>query len=140
MKILVAVDGSRYTKRMLAYLAAHDDWLGVHHDYTVLHVVPAVPSMAAVQLDKGELKTYYEAAAEDVFKPVRTFFARHALKARWQSKVGHAGPVVAELAAKGGYDLVILGSHGHGAVASMIMGSVSSKVLAQCRTPVLLVR
>ena len=28
MKILVAADGSSYTKRMLAYLAAHDEWLG----------------------------------------------------------------------------------------------------------------
>ena len=28
MKILVAVDGSKYTKRMLAYLAAHDEWFG----------------------------------------------------------------------------------------------------------------
>jgi hypothetical protein len=30
MKILVAVDGSPFTKRMLAYLAAHDEWLGSH--------------------------------------------------------------------------------------------------------------
>jgi hypothetical protein len=28
MKILIAADGSPYTKRMLAYLAAHDEWLG----------------------------------------------------------------------------------------------------------------
>ena len=28
MKILVAADGSPYTKRMLAYVAAHDEWLG----------------------------------------------------------------------------------------------------------------
>ena len=28
MKILIAVDGSDYTKRMLAYLAAHDELLG----------------------------------------------------------------------------------------------------------------
>lgn len=27
MKILVAADGSSYTKRMLAYLAVHDEWL-----------------------------------------------------------------------------------------------------------------
>src|SRR5436190_2046372 len=43
MKILVAVDGSPYTKRMLAYLAALDDLLGPKHDYTVVHSVLAVP-------------------------------------------------------------------------------------------------
>ena len=43
MKILVAADGSPFTKRMLAYLAAHDEWLGAHHEYTLLNAVPAVP-------------------------------------------------------------------------------------------------
>ena len=43
MKILVPVDGSPFTKRMLAYLAAHDEWLGPQHAYTLLHVAPPVP-------------------------------------------------------------------------------------------------
>ena len=47
MKILVAVDGSDYTKRMLAYWAAHDEWLGDSHEYTLLTVIPAVPPRAA---------------------------------------------------------------------------------------------
>ena len=47
MKILFAADGSSYTKRMLAYLAAHDEWLGGQHQYTVITVVPAVPPRAA---------------------------------------------------------------------------------------------
>jgi hypothetical protein len=50
MKILVAVDGSPFTKRMLAYLAAHDEWLGDAHQYTVLHTVAAaVPPRAAAR-------------------------------------------------------------------------------------------
>jgi hypothetical protein len=31
MNILLAADGSGYTKRMLAYVAAHDEWLGTLH-------------------------------------------------------------------------------------------------------------
>ena len=60
MKILVAVDGSSYTKRMLGYLAAHDEWLGGAHQYTVLHSVPAVPPRAAAVIDKMTLKAYYD--------------------------------------------------------------------------------
>ena len=48
MKILVAADGSPFTKRMLAYLAAHDEWLGSKHRYTVLNVVPPKTVMAEV--------------------------------------------------------------------------------------------
>ncbi len=140
MKILVAVDGSRYTKRMLAYLAAHDEWLGSHHEYTLMHVVPTVPSAAAAALERDALKAYYEGAAESVFKPVRAFFAKQGLKASFVTKVGPAGSVIAEAATKGGHDLVMLGSHGHGAIVNLVMGSVAAKVLAQCQTPVLLIR
>ena len=37
MKILLAVDGSSYSKKMLAYLAAHEALLSGDHDYTVIH-------------------------------------------------------------------------------------------------------
>ena len=55
MKILIAADGSTYTKRMLAYLAAHDEWLGDRHAYTVLNVVPAIPARAAAVMDRETL-------------------------------------------------------------------------------------
>ena len=42
MNILLAVDGSPCTKRMLAYVAAHDEWLGGRHQYTIVTAVPAV--------------------------------------------------------------------------------------------------
>jgi hypothetical protein len=39
MKILLPVDGSDHTKRMLAYIAAHDELLGAAHEYTLVTVV-----------------------------------------------------------------------------------------------------
>jgi hypothetical protein len=59
MKILLAVDGSEYTKRMLAYLAAHDELLGPGHEYTALTVVTPVPPHAARHLDRGTIDDYY---------------------------------------------------------------------------------
>jgi hypothetical protein len=53
MKILLAVDGSPYTKRMLAYVAAHDEWLGAHHDYTIVTAIPAVTPRAQGLLRRG---------------------------------------------------------------------------------------
>ena len=140
MKILAAVDGSTYTKRMLAYLAAHDEWLGAQHDYTLLTAVNAVPPRAASVLDKATLKGYYDETAEKVFKPLRTFFEKQRIKAHFVSKVGPAAEVIADTATKGRYDLVIMGSHGHGTLANLVMGSVATKVLANCGTPVLLIR
>jgi nucleotide-binding universal stress UspA family protein len=140
MKILAAVDGSPYTRRMLAYLAAHDDWMGPQHEYTMLTVVSQVPPRAAAVLDKATLKAYYDDSAEKTFKPLRTFAAKQGLKASFVMKVGHAAETIAEVAKKGGYDLIVLGSHGHGTLSNLVMGSVATKVLANCTTPALLIR
>ena len=140
MKILVAVDGSRFTKRMLAYLAAHDEWLGGAHQYTLLHVAAAVPPRAAAVLDKSVLQAHYAEESDKVFKSLRSFFAKQKIAAEFIAKVGPAADTIASLADKGKFNLVMMGSHGHGMLASMVMGSVVIRVLARCQAPVLVVR
>lgn len=140
MKILVAADGSAYTKRMLAYLAAHDEWLGPQHEYTVVHTVPAVPPRAAAVLDKALLKSYYDDEAEKVFKPIRAFFKKQGINATYLPKAGHAAETIASIATKGSFDLLMMGSHGHSSLGNLVMGSVATNVMAHCGTPVLLVR
>lgn len=140
MKILVAADGSSYTKRMLAYLAAHDEWLGDAHQYTVLHVVPAVPPRAAAALDKEVLKDYYADEGEKVMKSIRSFFGKQGIKAEYLSKAGSAAELIASTADKGKFNLLMLGSHGHSSLGNLVMGSVATKVMANCGVPVLLVR
>ncbi|MBX3603695.1 MAG: universal stress protein [Piscinibacter sp.] len=140
MKILIAADGSSYTKRMLAYLAAHDEWLGNLHDYTVLNVVAAVPARAAAVMDRAVLKDYYAETSEAVFKPIRTFFKKQGIEATYVSKVGHAADVIAKVAGAQDFDLLVMGSHGHGTLGNLVLGSVTNKVLAGCHTPTLLIR
>jgi len=140
MKILVAADGSSYTKQMLAYLAAHDEWLGGAHEYTIIHTVTAVPPRAASVLDRQVLKDYYESEGEKVFKPIRQFFEKQGIKASYVAKVGPAAETIASTADKGKFDLLMMGSHGHGTLTNLVMGSVATKVLANCSTPVLLIR
>lgn len=140
MKILVAADGSSFTKRMLAYLAAHDEWLGAQHQYTILTAVPAVPPRAAAVLDKDLLKSHYADEAEKVFKPIRAFFKKQGLSAEFIARIGPAADHIATQADKGGYDLLVMGSHGHGTLTNLVMGSVATKVMARCKLPVLIVR
>lgn len=140
MKILVAADGSRFSKRMLAYLAAHDEWLGSHHAYTVLTVVAPVPARAAAALSKEVLLAHQTEEAERVLKPIRAFFGKQGLMAEFISKTGVPADAIAAAAEKGKFNLLIMGSHGHGALGNLVLGSVATKVMAQCSTPVLLVR
>lgn len=140
MKILVAADGSRYTKRMLAYIAAHDEWLGPGHEYTVLTVVPPLPPRAAAVLPKSVVAAHHAEQAERVFAPIRKFFDKQGLKANYLAKTGAPGQEIAEQAKDGRYDLLVIGSHGHGALGGLVLGSVASRVMASCSTPVLVLR
>ena len=54
--------------------------------------------------------------------------------------MGPAAELIAATADKGGFDLLVLGSHGQGSLVNLVMGSVATKVLAQCQTPTLLIR
>jgi nucleotide-binding universal stress UspA family protein len=140
MKILVAADGSSHTKRMLAYLAAHEEWLGPAHHYTVLYCSPPLPPRAAAYCDREALRAFYAKESEKVFKPIRSFFARHDMKASFTEKVGQPAEAIAAFAEKGRFDLLAMGSHGHGPLGNVVMGSVVTKVLAHCKTPLLIIR
>ena len=140
MKILIAVDGSDYTHRMLAYIAAHDEWLGPRHEYHVLHVVLPVPHRAASFVDAETVRRFHEDDAETVLRPVRAFFEQQGIAAHYRWQVGSRGKTIAHEADEGRYDLVMMGSHGHGELANVVLGSITTQVLARCRRPVLIVR
>ena len=70
MKILLAVDGSAYTKRMLDYIASHEELLGPSHEYTLCTAVAAIPPHAARFLDQEMLDGYYREQADEVLQPL----------------------------------------------------------------------
>lgn len=55
-------------------------------------------------------------------------------------RVGEIAPTILKLAESGRADLVVIGSHGRGAVQGILLGSVSAKVLAHASVPVTIVR
>ena len=138
MKVLLAVDGSDYTKRMLAYLATHEELLGKADAFTALTVVPAIPPRALAFVDPSIVQEYYTSEAEHVLEPVRRYAAQKGWPVTAEHRAGHAGDVIAEVAESGRYDLVIMGSHGHSALAGAVLGSVTVRVLARCKAPLLI--
>ena len=140
MKILLAVDGSPYSKKMLAYLATHESLLNSGNSYTAFTAQAALPPRARAAVGKEIVDQYYADESEKVLAPVAKFLLRHGINAKSEWKVGPAGATIAKIATDGQFDLVIMGSHGHSAVVNLVMGSIATQVLAHCKVPVLLVR
>ena len=140
MKILLAVDGSAYTKKMLAYLADHGELFGADNDFTAITVQAPLPPRARAAVGADAANQYYEEESAKVTNSVAKTLTRAGLEPKLLHKVGAAGEVIAKTATAGKYDLVIMGSHGHSALGNLVLGSVAAKVLAQCEVPVLIVR
>ena len=140
MKILLPVDGSEYTKRMLAYLAAHDELLGPGHEFVFLTATPPVPTHVARFLSRGDLDAYYGEQVERVLQPVRQFAAQVGWTARFTSAIDHPAEAIVAAAEAEKPALLVMGTHGHSALGNVLLGSVTTGVLARCRVPVLLIR
>ena len=139
MKVLLAVDGSSYTKKMLAYLAANDLYSS-KNEYTALTAQLVLPSQARTALGKELVKKYYEDESARVMNPVIKFLERHGITPQCVWKTGKPGELISKLATEGKFDLVVMGSHGHSALVNLVVGSVATEVLASCKVPVLIVR
>ena len=140
MKVLLAVDGSGYTKRMLAYLAAHPELLTESDEFTALTVSWPVATTPSAHLPVQTLQKYFDTEAAETLEPVAAFAAQKGWKLSTMARVGNPGKTIAEVADSGGYDLIVMGSHGHSAIVNTVIGSIVTRVLALAKTPVLIIR
>lgn len=140
MKILLAVDGSAYTKRMLGHLAAHEELFGANAKYSALTVIAPVPPHVTHFIDRKVLDDYYEDEAQKILEPVQAFAKRYKWNVTALHRVGLAANVIAKTATTGKFDLLVMGSHGHSNLTSLLLGSVTTRVIALYKTPLLIIR
>ena len=140
MKILLPVDGSDYTKRMLAYLAAHKELLLGDQEYAVFTVIEPF-AVHEVNYAKGvSMEAYMRDQAEKVLGPVRSFARQQGWKIEVDYVPGEAVRAIVEKAEALKPDLIVMGTRGRSPLGTLVLGSVSNGVLANCKVPVLLIR
>ena len=140
MKILLAVDGSEYTRKMLEYVRANAGLFDPSHTFMLFNAQPPLPPHARSALGSTVVQDYHADEAKKVLEPALASLATLGVKAQSSWKIGPVGETIAAVAKEGRYDMIIMGSHGHGSLARLVMGSVTTQVLAQCGVPVLLIR
>jgi nucleotide-binding universal stress UspA family protein len=140
MKIILAVDGSEYTKKALAYLMVHDSLLGPEVELLALHVQPPMPPRVKRMVGSEAIASYHKDEAEKVLAPVTRFLIKHKVNFRIDWKVGSAAEEIVKAAKKERARLIVMGTHGHGMLGRALMGSVAQKVVQESPVPVLLVK
>ena len=135
-KILAAFDGSEASMHAVRKAFELGDALGA--EVTLAHVVPHVFVPAEVPYDAAGLdeeavhagEVLLNRAAADLGRPN---IPRVCLK-------GGAPEALADFAEAGQFDLVVVGSKGRGAVARVLIGSVTDRLVHICKRPLLVVR
>ena len=139
-KILVAADGSKFTQKAVEYLVRHRVQYGEAPKLVLMHVNPLLPGRATAALGRETVAKYRADETRKALAPAKKLLDKAGMAYTAVQSVGDAGDEIARYANKGKFTLVIMGSHGHGMLATLVLGSCSSKVLAQSKVPVLIIR
>lgn len=140
MKILLAADGSPYTMKALAFVAAHEGMLGKDGELVVLNVQPPVPGGVAGMVPSHVVADYHRDEALKVLAPIKEFLARQSFRHRSLWVVGPPVDEILRTAKAEKADVILAGTQGHGLFASAVMGSVSQRLVGQSEVPVLVVK
>ena len=141
MKILVTVDGSAPSLAMLDKLCVRLGWFHEAPALTVIYVHPELPYKRAVAwAGKEAVHQYYEEESEAALAPARTALDKRGVRYVVEKRVGDAASEIVRTARDGGFDLIAMGTHGHTGLTGLVMGSVTTKVIASSPIPVLLLK
>lgn len=140
MKILVAVDGSSYSRMAIEFVASRRTLIESNPDLEVLHVRLPLPAIRAQGVGRELARSYYAEEAEKVLKPARVRLQKAGLSPKVRFVIGHPATAIGTTADKDNVDLLVLGSHGHSALAGMLLGSVTNEVLVRTKRAMLIVR
>jgi nucleotide-binding universal stress UspA family protein len=136
-RILVAVDGSGHgidAARAAARLAR-----ALHARLTILTVYHGPSDALGEPNYSVALGRALEEATHTVEAARRAALDAGAPEPETESLSGPPAETIVSVARDGGYDLVVVGTHGRGRLGAALLGSVSSTVAAKAGRPVLVV-
>ena len=134
-KILVAVDGSRHSSRALEF--ADDLSRRYKAPLLLLHAFPHVSDLLGTPQYERMLESR-SLIGEQLLASARAQ-VNERTQVETQLIEGPPAPAILRVAAEEGCDLIVVGSRGHGQLAGILLGSVSSVVAQRAGCPVLIV-
>jgi nucleotide-binding universal stress UspA family protein len=137
MKILIAADGSPYTRAAARYVAEHSGMLREAPEVRLIHVHAALPITRSI--GKKVIEDYYREESQVALSVAGDVLEKAGVKFSSTWVTGDAAERIAHYAKTEGMDLIVTGTRGHGALAGIALGSVTNKLIALTKVPVLVI-
>lgn len=140
MKILLAVDGSAASTRAARETIRLFEYGAEPARITLFHADAPLMKAVAIELGPQAAAEYHASNSRYAMKGARAALRRAGVPFVEKAVVADPAPGIVREAKSGKYDLIVMGSHGRTALQSVLLGSVTTKVIAQTEIPVLVVR
>lgn len=140
MKILLAVDGSAYSTRATSFVVKLAASLSSPPMVSLFYADPPLRGNVASRLAPEMIEKYHADNQEEALKAARTTLKKAQIVSKEVRRIAEPAKAIAQYAEKGSYDMIVMGTHGRGAIGGLLLGSVTRKVLSQCDIPVTVVR
>lgn len=138
--ILVPVDGSDSSTRAMKFAIE----IAKGHDDVVLHLLtvqaPIISGNVKRFISTEAIDSYYQEEGQKALIPTKLLRDEADISCEETIEVGPPARTIAEFAKKHHCDLIVMGTRGLGAVASLVLGSITTKVLHLVDIPVTLVK
>ncbi|HFQ95629.1 MAG TPA: universal stress protein [Anaerolineae bacterium] len=135
-KILVAVDRSPATEKAVKYGIDLAKLTGAQA--LIVHAYPKIPDYLGEPNLSQTISRHLE-RAEELVNPIVERFQAEGVDAIPEILEGPPADAILRVAKAREADLIVMGARGLGSVASLLLGSVSQKVIAHAECPVFVV-
>jgi universal stress protein A len=142
--ILVPVDFSESSRRALEYASVLSEpfkaTIDVLHVWQVPSFLPPDAVVTAADQTLGLTKLVQENADKELASFVSRAREDGIIVATTRSEPGIPSGTIVEIAKSGGYDLIVMGTHGRTGLSRVMLGSVAERVVRLAPCAVLTVR
>ena len=135
-RLLVPIDGSDHALRALAHVIKR---VASHPQLQIYVLNVQLPLPRSLFVSRSMIADYHEAKSNEGLARALRMLQRNALKAEIMVCVGEPGETIAKMARQKHCGEIVLGSRGLGNLKSLVLGSVTTKVIHAARVPVTVV-
>jgi nucleotide-binding universal stress UspA family protein len=141
-RVLIPLDGSDCSLRAVDYLIAERKRRAAADDVEVhlLNVQLAVRGDIGQFVSHDQIAAYQAEESQKALREAQSRLAAAGVNPVAHTGVGHAAEVITQTADELGCDHIVMGTHGRGALADLLAGSTTVRVVHQARMPVVLVK
>ena len=141
MKVLIPIDGSASANRAVQQVISSMQWLRETPQIFLLNVQWKLDSgNVKLFISQETIDDYYREQGMAALAEARKKLDAAGLTYTYHISIGTPAEAIVQYAQEQHVDQITMGAHGQGALSTLLLGSVVSKVLHLASMPVLLVK